>query len=196
MYCSVLFVTSELPIFSVSAAVGRQPTFRYISTGMLIWCICIPDFTFLLPVADLLSPSNWRPKKIVHICIPSSYFTFCVNITCNKICMFFKYLLPYFITNWCWCWFLHTICGSVMLLLLIIEIKKECVTVSSSFITFVPWFVKIRIRFKNQSLDTHSIICYHCWGIRIIFFRVETRLWVCSAPIRDKRVFSSLKHVD
>jgi len=34
-----------------------------------------------------------------------------------KSACFIKYLLPYFITNWCWCWFLHTICGSVIVVI-------------------------------------------------------------------------------
>jgi hypothetical protein len=110
---------------------------------------------------------------VYHLILHSMLILLAIKSAC------FSYMLPSFITNWCWCWFLHTVCGSVMLLLLIIEIKKEYVTVYSSFITFVPWFVKIRIRFKNQTLDTYSIICYHCWGIRIIVFRVEARLWVC-----------------
>lgn len=35
-----------------------------------------------------------KAKKIVHICIPSSYFKFHVNITCNKICMFSNICYP------------------------------------------------------------------------------------------------------
>lgn len=77
------------------------------------------------------------------------------------------------------------------MLLLFIEIKKEYVTVSSSYITFVPRFVKIG---HPSGHKQHNMLLF--LRSQDYIFRVEIRLWVCSTVSRGKRVFSSLKHVD